>query len=271
MGANEGKGVNATSAVVVIEELYDLATSDGNTTNKPLQFPLSGRHILPFANGKATPSSAASHAKQLNYNDDVNLDNITVSFAQQGDDERSSDPDLLPSRAKSPLSAPKPFAGTLDAINCGNSLSIHPSQRNTELLYLCKLSTAANKHTTNRILQDNKAVAPLMASLDGQDTPVSFQKVVFPLIMQSPLSPQIGILTASGFRALLRGQEVTTCQETMIIKGMVLSHINDFLKEDFEKIHHEAIQSVSQLALLEVSEIESAYAKMDANTDFLDA
>jgi hypothetical protein len=91
-----------------------------------------------------------------------------------------------------------------------------------------------------------------MASLDGQDTPSVLQTKILPWMMQSPLMPQIAIFTASGYRALTRGQEVTNYPETIAIKGMMLSSINEYLEQDFNKIHQEAIQSVVHLALLEV-------------------
>jgi len=91
-----------------------------------------------------------------------------------------------------------------------------------------------------------------MASLDGQDTPSVIHTKILPWMMQSPLMPQIAIFTASGYRALIRGQDVARCPETIAIKGMLLSSINSYLKYDFDKIYEEAIQSVVHLALLEV-------------------
>jgi hypothetical protein len=91
-----------------------------------------------------------------------------------------------------------------------------------------------------------------MASLDGHDTPSAIRDKIMPWMMQSPLMPQIAIFTASGYRALIRGQEVTKHPETVAIKGMLLSSINSYLRYDFDKIHEEAIQSVVHLALLEV-------------------
>jgi hypothetical protein len=91
-----------------------------------------------------------------------------------------------------------------------------------------------------------------MASLDGQDTPSVLQTKILPWMMQSPLMPQIAIFTASAYRALTRGQEVTQDLETIAIKGMILSSINEYLEQDFNEIYQEAIQSVLHLALLEV-------------------
>lgn len=95
-----------------------------------------------------------------------------------------------------------------------------------------------------------------MASLDGQGTPSVIQNRILPWMMQSPLMPQIAIFTASGYRALIRGQDVMKYSETIAIKGMILSSINSYLKQDFNKICEEATHSVLHLALLEVRNIK---------------
>jgi hypothetical protein len=74
-----------------------------------------------------------------------------------------------------------------------------------------------------------------------------------PWMMQSPLVPEIAVLTGSGYRAIMRGVEVSKDPETIAIKVRVLNHINEFLRQDFDKIYAQAIQTVAHLVMLEVS------------------
>ena len=70
--------------------------------------------------------------------------------------------------------------------------------------------------------------------------------------MQSPLMHQIAIFTASGYRAHTGGCEMINHAQTIAMKGMLLHHINTFLRGDFDKIHQQAIQSVLHLIIMEV-------------------
>ena len=88
---------------------------------------------------------------------------------------------------------------------------------------------------------------------DGQNTPTIFQEQVLPWIMQSPLMPQIAIFTALAYRTHTSGCELENATQTIALKGEIYSNINHLLEQDFEKIHLQAIQSVLQLVLLEVS------------------
>jgi hypothetical protein len=100
-----------------------------------------------------------------------------------------------------------------------------------------------------------------MASLDGQNPPSAFHTVVLPWMMQSPLMPKIAILTASGYRALIRGVEVTRCPDTVAIKGELFSHINEYLKQDFNQIYNQVIQCVAHIAILEASKTVPKFTK----------
>jgi hypothetical protein len=87
----------------------------------------------------------------------------------------------------------------------------------------------------------------------GQDTPTIFQEQVVPWITECPITPQLAVFTALGYRAHTSGIEMVEHRPTMAAKGQVLATINSFLKEDFDKIHVFVIQAILHLALMEVS------------------
>jgi hypothetical protein len=94
-----------------------------------------------------------------------------------------------------------------------------------------------------------------MASIDGRDVPKEFGTIVMPWMMQSPLVPEIAVLTGAGYRAIIRGADVSTDPETIAIRVRVLAHISEFLQQDFNKIYMQAIQTVAHLVMLEVRSI----------------
>jgi hypothetical protein len=91
-----------------------------------------------------------------------------------------------------------------------------------------------------------------MASIDGRDVPKEFGTIVMPWMMQSPLVPEIAVLTGAGYRAIIRGADVSKDPETIAIRVRVLAHISEFLQQDFDKIYMQAIQTVAHLVMLEV-------------------
>ena len=91
-----------------------------------------------------------------------------------------------------------------------------------------------------------------MASIDGRDVPKEFGTIVMPWMMQSPLVPEIAVLTGAGYRAIIRGADVSKDPETIAIRVRVLAHISEFLQQDFNKIYMQAIQTVAHLVMLEV-------------------
>jgi hypothetical protein len=87
----------------------------------------------------------------------------------------------------------------------------------------------------------------------GQDTPTVFREQVMPWIMECPITPQIAVFTALGYRAHTSGIEMVDDRPTMAAKGQVLATINSFLKQDFDKIYLFVIQSILHLTIMEVS------------------
>jgi hypothetical protein len=90
--------------------------------------------------------------------------------------------------------------------------------------------------------------------LDGIDTPSLHYTSVLPLLMHSPLLPQIGILEAAHFLEVFRPQpaDLAETRRMIVLKGEIIASINNMISKDFNKTYQEAIQSVLHLALLEV-------------------
>ena len=101
-----------------------------------------------------------------------------------------------------------------------------------------------------------------MASLDGQNAPPIHHNSILPLMMQSPLLPKICILEAAGFQEIFRRPDVAEMRSMIHLKGEILAQINSFLREDFNKTHQEAIQSVIHLIILEVEKPRGIYKAM---------
>jgi hypothetical protein len=149
----------------------------------------------------------------------------------------------------------RPIGGILTSISSSSGISVPPSQLNTELFYFCKYPNLGLSKWTNTFAQVHQAVAPFMFSLtpQGQDTPPVFQEQVVPWITECPITPQLAVFTALGYRAHTSGIEMVDHRPTMAAKGQVLATINSFLKEDFDKIHVFVIQAILHLALMEVN------------------
>lgn len=97
----------------------------------------------------------------------------------------------------------------------------------------------------------NQYVVPNYVSVDGQNLPALFLKVILPWMLQSPLMPNIAILMASYSERLELGLEVRQNPETLSIKAHVLGLVNKFLEQDFKLISDEAIRAVTHLVILE--------------------
>ena len=67
--------------------------------------------------------------------------------------------------------------------------------------------------------------------------------------------PNIAILMASYTQAQENALEVRKYSETLSIKALVLSLINNFLRQDFDVVGGEALRAVIHLVILEVSHI----------------
>lgn len=128
----------------------------------------------------------------------------------------------------------RPFGGILTEINSLNSMPMDSSGRNAELLHFYV-----------------RFVAPNLVSIDGQSQPMVFLKEVLPWMLQSPLFPRIGMLMASTTQSLERGVELAKDSESLAIKSLVLSGINDLLRGDFGKVSVEVIRSVINLVVME--------------------
>jgi hypothetical protein len=141
----------------------------------------------------------------------------------------------------------------LTALTSAN-IPIEATPQNTELFNICKCKFLFRNNITNHE-QDHQALAPLMASIDGRDVPKEFGTIVMPWMMQSALVPEIAVLTGAGYRAIVRGADVSKDPETIAIRVRVLAHISKFLQQDFDKIYMEAIKTVAHLVMLEVRSI----------------
>ncbi|PVH68030.1 hypothetical protein DL98DRAFT_634445, partial [Cadophora sp. DSE1049] len=124
--------------------------------------------------------------------------------------------------------------GILAAINNSNIAPVHSSSRNAELFYFY-----------------HQSVVPILASLDGENVPTKFLNECVPWMIQSPLMPDLALLTSVGVKARLQGLQLAKCSDVLAMRSNILSLLNQFLKQDFNHIYAEAIHFVIHLVLLE--------------------
>jgi hypothetical protein len=98
---------------------------------------------------------------------------------------------------------------------------------------------------------DIQRVIPLIASLDGKDSPPELKNSLLPCVINSPLLPKIAILEAAIVRELFQPCDLAENRRLILLKGEIIARINEFITKDFSKTYREAIQSVLHIALLE--------------------
>ncbi|KAH6662300.1 hypothetical protein B0J14DRAFT_308034 [Halenospora varia] len=188
-----------------------------------------------YVTRKASPSSDKTHASRpTNRNPasvsfKANLKSQSLSIV-----EPNSNSDFLHNTSKTPYGEPKGFGGNLATVNNSSSSLLQSSSRNVELFYLY----------LQRLL-------PNIASLDGQNTPRAFRKEIVPWVVQSPLMPEIAVLTSLSFEARLQGLEPAKYPKALAIRGRILSLLNQHLKHDHKNVYVEAIHAVIHLVQLE--------------------
>jgi hypothetical protein len=96
-------------------------------------------------------------------------------------------------------------------------------------------------------------VAPNLVSIDGERIPHLFVEEMLPWMLESPLFPNIALLSSAMTQSLMSGRRIEENRELLSLKARVLSFVNDFLKQDFNLVAQDVLRSVIHLAIIEVS------------------